>query len=71
MPELVKHDVAFICFLLLEAREVGLADLRQLVLDAVTDLVGEIRIDDGLSGFVRYVAPDLAGAAEPIRAAER
>src|ERR1019366_5385869 len=39
LPQLVKHDVAFMCFkemprLLLKASEVGLADLRQYMFDS-------------------------------------
>ena len=50
----MKHDVVLVRFqempgLLLEAGEIGLADLRQFVFDAFADLVGEIRIDDRLS----------------------
>ena len=53
LPQLVQHDVVLMRLeemprLLLEAGEVGFADLRQFVLDAVADLVGEVRIDDRL-----------------------
>jgi hypothetical protein len=56
LPQLMQHDVVFMRFqemlgLLLEAREVSFADLRQQVFDAIADLVGKIRVDHRLSRF--------------------
>ena len=52
----MKHDVIFMRLeempsLLLEAGEIGLTNLRQFVFDAVSDLVGKVRINNRLSGF--------------------
>ena len=54
LPQLMQDDVVFMGFeemprLLLEAGEVGFADLRQFVFDALADLVSKVRIDNRLS----------------------
>ncbi|WP_291696444.1 hypothetical protein, partial [Bradyrhizobium sp.] len=57
LPQLVQHEIVAVGAqemprLGLEAGEVGLADLWQGHFDAVADLIGEIGIDDGLSGLL-------------------
>jgi hypothetical protein len=64
----VQHDVILVRFeempgFLLEAREIGLADLRQFVFDAIADLVGEVGIDHRLFRFVDM----LDQVAHPFR----
>ena len=75
LPQLVQHDVIFVGFkempdLLLEARKVGLADLRQFMFDAVANLVGKIRINHSLSRLFDML-DQISSRAVPIRAAGR
>ena len=70
----MKHDVVLVRLekvpgLLLEAGEISLADLRQIVLDALADLVGEVRIDHRLLCLVDML--DEIAQAQPHELQQR
>ncbi len=63
-----RHDVVLMGLqelprLLLEAGEVDFAELRQFVLDAFADLVGKVRVDDGLRALFDVL--DEVAQAQP------